>query len=84
MGDMADWIIDNEMFDLDDAALRGEIDEETGQPVISPFCREFGIRPSGNGPCPTCGGKMHKCKGKYGEFWGCDKFPKCKGNRRIQ
>lgn len=28
--------------------------------------------------CPSCDVKMVKRKGKYGEFWGCARFPKCK------
>lgn len=32
--------------------------------------------------CPLCGRKMVKRKGSS-EFWGCSKFPKCKGTRQI-
>ena len=31
--------------------------------------------------CPDCGSKMISRKGKYGIFWGCSKFPACKGTR---
>lgn len=31
-----------------------------------------------NGRCPTCGGKLVKRQGKYGEFYGCSNYPKCK------
>lgn len=30
------------------------------------------------GICPNCGGKLVKRKGKFGEFFGCSNFPKCK------
>ena len=33
--------------------------------------------------CPLCGGPMHKVKGKFGTFYGCNKFPKCKGSRNF-
>ena len=29
--------------------------------------------------CPLCGAPMILRKGPYGEFWGCSKYPKCKG-----
>lgn len=29
--------------------------------------------------CPLCDSKMYLRKGPYGEFWGCSKYPKCKG-----
>ena len=32
---------------------------------------EFGI-------CPRCGGNLVLRNGKYGEFWGCSNYPKCK------
>jgi archaellin len=28
--------------------------------------------------CPRCGAPLVLRNGKYGEFWGCSKFPKCK------
>ena len=31
--------------------------------------------------CPECGGPMASRTGKYGVFWGCKKFPECKGTR---
>ena len=29
--------------------------------------------------CPNCEGKMKLRKGPYGSFWGCRKYPECKG-----
>lgn len=34
--------------------------------------------------CPLCGNKMYLRKGKFGEFWGCSKYPACKGTRKIK
>jgi len=31
--------------------------------------------------CPLCKGPMQLKKGKYGEFWSCLNYPKCKGTR---
>lgn len=31
--------------------------------------------------CPICKSVMVVRKGKSGDFWGCSKFPKCKGHR---
>ncbi|MEO0289591.1 MAG: topoisomerase DNA-binding C4 zinc finger domain-containing protein [candidate division WOR-3 bacterium] len=33
--------------------------------------------------CPVCGGEMVKRKGKTGLFWGCKKYPQCRGTRPI-
>lgn len=32
--------------------------------------------------CPKCGSKMVRRLGKYGSFYGCSKYPYCKGTRR--
>ena len=41
------------------------------------------IKEYGNDLCPLCNGKMLKRKSKFGEFWGCDSYPKCKGLRQL-
>lgn len=33
--------------------------------------------------CPKCGAKMMKRNGRYGNFYGCSKFPYCKGTKNI-
>lgn len=33
--------------------------------------------------CPQCGAPMVRRKGKFGEFYGCSDFPRCRGTRRI-
>ena len=39
--------------------------------------------PSPAGPkCPKCDSPMRKRTGSYGSFWGCTKFPNCKGTRK--
>lgn len=31
-----------------------------------------------NDRCPECGGEMRLKSGRYGEFWGCSNYPKCR------
>jgi len=38
---------------------------------------------SGPGPCPVCKGETVEKKGKFGKFYGCTKFPVCRGSRDI-
>lgn len=33
--------------------------------------------------CPRCGCRMVKRNGKFGEFYGCSNFPRCKGTRKF-
>lgn len=34
-----------------------------------------------NVKCPECGGEMISRKGAYGVFWGCKRYPSCRGTR---
>lgn len=33
--------------------------------------------------CPKCGGVLVKRKGKYGEFYGCERYPHCRHTEKI-
>ena len=33
--------------------------------------------------CPSCSVRMEKRSGKFGEFWGCTEFPRCKESKSI-
>ena len=33
--------------------------------------------------CPRCGQMMQKRNGRYGEFWGCSGYPKCRYTENI-
>lgn len=33
--------------------------------------------------CPICNAEMMKKNGKFGEFWGCSKYPDCAGLRKL-
>ena len=41
------------------------------------------MKKKANGPCPQCGSPMAKRKGPFGEFFGCSKYPQCKGVRKL-
>lgn len=34
--------------------------------------------------CPFCGAELVIRHGKYGDFWGCSSYPKCKFKRKIE
>lgn len=36
-----------------------------------------------NRSCPTCGSAMLRRTGRYGAFWGCSRYPVCRGTRQI-
>ncbi|THB66758.1 MAG: hypothetical protein D6E12_09875 [Desulfovibrio sp.] len=36
---------------------------------------------SGIPNCPQCGASMRRRSGRYGQFWGCSNFPRCRGTR---
>lgn len=38
---------------------------------------------SGTPTCPHCGSPMLRRSGRYGQFWGCSRYPGCKGTRKI-
>lgn len=40
--------------------------------------------PYENVKCPECGSDMISRKGTYGVFWGCKRYPNCRGTRDSQ
>lgn len=38
---------------------------------------------SGSPICPRCGSSMRRRSGRYGQFWGCSRYPRCKGTWKI-
>lgn len=81
MGEMADYALD-QMMDADEAHLRGEIDPETGDVCSSPFQHQYKSKPRGPGKCPICGEETKLTTGRYGNFYSCKAFPKCRGTRK--
>lgn len=88
MGDMADEALDR-IMDWDEEVINGYYDErrhpdnfEDSMVYMFPFSGAFRQRKSrGPGPCPICGAKTELKTGRFGDFYGCTKFPECKGNR---
>lgn len=39
------------------------------------------IATSGTQTCPRCGAPMRRRSGRYGQFWGCSRYPRCQGTR---
>ena len=37
-----------------------------------------GVEPVSALVCPKCGGRLVERRGKYGSFYGCSNYPKCK------
>lgn len=41
-------------------------------------------RPSTLPLCPKCGGKMKSREGRWGTFWGCNSYPRCRGTLSLK
>ncbi len=37
----------------------------------------------GTPTCPRCGSPMRRRSGRHGQFWGCSRYPGCKGTRKT-
>ena len=78
MGEMADLCNECEEYLLEYENGRedeGDYDEE-----YTPLSK----RPPGPGKCPVCGRPTMPREGKFGKFFGCIAFPKCKGSRNCK
>lgn len=65
-------------LDGDDGAGADAVSASAGRSEIAPG--SSGETPS----CPLCGKPMAKRRSKSGkEFWGCTKYPDCKGSRSL-
>jgi DNA-binding helix-hairpin-helix protein with protein kinase domain len=51
------------------------------RPTPMPSLRATGVHRVPN--CPRCGSPMRRRSGKYGQFWGCSRYPSCRGTRNI-
>jgi len=49
---------------------------------VSTIVKEKKSKKPSTGGCPKCGAVMIRRAGKYGAFYGCSRFPYCKGTRR--
>lgn len=82
MGEFADDACDRELdewlYDMEADLDESNTDREFTDSF--PYGRTF--RPSGPGSCPKCGADTVLRTGPFGEFYGCSKFPDCRGTRR--
>ncbi|MBQ3219167.1 MAG: NERD domain-containing protein [Clostridia bacterium] len=61
--------------------MSAKVDISTSEHVNNIKQQQKGIE---NGICPRCGAKLVLRDGKYGSFWGCSKFPRCKFIKKDQ
>ena len=98
MGEMADFALD-EIDNADaeycrliseDSRTWDDMDREFMQDYdgtlypspFSAFTRK--AKPSGPGKCPQCGSDTIFKSGRNGDFYGCTRFPDCKGSRNAE
>lgn len=60
---------------VDDDTLRAKRDHERS---VGETKRYKNLIEANTIRCPRCGGKLILRKGKYGEFYGCSNYPKCR------
>lgn len=41
------------------------------------------LKPDEDPTCPCCGAKLKVVCGRYGDFWGCSRYPNCHYSRNI-
>jgi hypothetical protein len=81
MGDYADDALDQSLDEWQMAMEDPEDDEYWVGYSRRP--RQRISIPSGPGPCPVCHSNVVLRTGKFGKFYGCSKFPKCRGTRKV-
>ena len=82
MGDYADDAVNQSMDEWLGAIEEEDLENEYWIGYSRPPRSRTVFKPSGPGDCPKCGGETILRTGKYGQFYGCLKFPQCKGSRR--
>lgn len=63
---------------LCDCRMNQKVFEYLGQQSPKAF-----ISPCAEKICPVCGSEMKKRNGRYGEFWGCTSYPRCRYTENI-
>lgn len=69
--------------ELCDLGMIDECGDVIGEPWSIPVSLHIKHKPHGPGPCPICGSETALRVNNYTgvEFYGCTRFPLCKGNR---
>lgn len=91
-----DWLDANDdRLSMEERYDRGFCDEMGFERPSGPFIAErlfisssqatriISSKPNGKGKCPKCNCETVLKEGKFGKFYGCVKFPACKGSRNI-
>ncbi len=53
------------------------------QQVVAPVSPKKATTTFTKRTCPCCGSQMKRRSGRYGSFWGCSRYPRCNGSRKI-
>ena len=62
---------------LSERNVREEVDDKTHARNVKATKNEVN-RKLASGICPKCGGSLVRRNGKYGSFYGCSNYPKCR------
>ena len=62
--------------------LEGTIKEKADEGIVRETRTKMVEKARPTLVCPICGSAMVSREGPYGKFWGCVKYPKCKGIRK--
>ena len=69
---------------IDGFALLDLVREARGEvPGLIESLREDGAKPPGPPSCPRCHDSMVMRKGPRGRFWGCARYPSCRGTQSL-
>lgn len=52
--------------------------------AIPPSIRESDLKNPVGPTCPHCGSSMRRRAGRRGRFWGCSRYPDCRGTRSMR
>jgi hypothetical protein len=74
---LSDEEVNDITYILNHKNMRNLIDDKTHVDNIRHNRQEINHKVS-EGVCPKCGGTLIEKKGKFGDFYGCSNYPKCK------
>ena len=57
---------------------KAAFDDDNGKPDFDGKARSARLFKAGAPKCPNCGNALVKKNGKFGVFWGCSAYPKCR------
>lgn len=84
MGEYADDSVNQSLDEMLNAMEEEDLENEYWAGYSwRPKSRGRFLKPSGPGPCPLCKKDTVLRTGKFGDFYGCLTFPKCKGTRKA-